>query len=414
MYEPEDCEETYSDYAGDNSYPDEDMAVCAETEAYAEAETPSFEVGKIYGGLYHSMRSRAYYRVISRTGRRVELLNLWLADNDPETEAMQGEIQRDECGEFVRIGRGTCWADTIDARNVRNEMSCDANKKAAPPVRTRPTDKSRDSYYHFTCKTPEQLRKILNTGTVDAVKAIAESYVEFQPRTDGKRMTKKYYVDAIEMLYFPQEQAKSDPAQKDAPDFTGEQFVEGKVYVKDTWGKCHFFKIIQRKKNTVTFAEVSPYDFTECLSAPKTRAVKRIRTATEYITPNGIWNGDLWAWNEYDRVYMMQFYTPGYDVEFDETAYSPDYEANSAVLDDVPENEYSGHTASLTVGAVKNAPTFDVIYEVLKEWPIEMHYALTVADRKDVERQTEIMRGKYEGAKGANMKRFHVQAAVNF
>ncbi len=205
-------------------------------------------------------------------------------------------------------------------------------------TRARPTDKSRNSYYHFTCKTPEELRKILNTGSVDTVKAIAESYGEFQPRTDGRRMSKKFYVDAIVGLYFPQEQEKPAPAKQARPEFQGERFVEGKVYVQTRWGENKLYKVIQRKKNRITFVEISPHELTEYISAPEDRTVKHIGTITEYITPSHRYYGDLLATREYSRVLMETPSTPGCDVDFDETAYSPDSEANLAVLDDVPED----------------------------------------------------------------------------
>ena len=76
-----------------------------------------------------------------------------------------------------------------------------------------PTPKSRKHVYDFSkCKDAKTLCSLFKGESLEVVKYIAESYREFQPRTDGKKMTKKDYVTAIVKLYFPDYQPA--PAKK--------------------------------------------------------------------------------------------------------------------------------------------------------------------------------------------------------
>ena len=234
--------------------------------------------------------------------------------------------------------------------------------------------------------------------------------MEFQPCTDGKRMTKKYYVDAIVMLYFPYAESPK-PAQELVQEQSRYCFEQSKIYVMkalNAQGEYRLFKVMKRGKNTITVQELNPYDHTENISVPENKAIKHARwIASEYITCEHGWH-EIYACSEYCEVFMRMFYTPGYDVDFDETAYSPDDEANPAVLDDVPENEYSGASAVLTVrdgiDAVRRIRTFPEIHEVLRQYSIEeqnLAYHEHMLER--AKKRLSAARNEYEVVKAACM-----------
>lgn len=213
-------------------------------------------------------------------------------------------------------------------------------RRPAPAGRKLPTPKSRRQVYDFSkCADADTLRKALNTGDIDTIKAIAESYREFQPRTDGKTMTKKDYVTAIIRLYFPDYQPKA-PTQEAIQDFHGIKFTPGKIYVLGSYYDIinnrspRLFKVIRRNKSSIVIQEISNPDFmpaigTEC---------KTIKTCnrypfSEYISFSRYSYDTLYAYWDYDTIYP---YSPGYDIDFDETVYTPEYQDNLAVLDDIP------------------------------------------------------------------------------
>ena len=64
------------------------------------------------------------------------------------------------------------------------------------------TKKAHRKYDFSTCPDEKTLRKALSSGNAEALKVIAESFKEYQPRRDGKSMDKKFYVDAIVDITF--------------------------------------------------------------------------------------------------------------------------------------------------------------------------------------------------------------------
>ncbi len=143
------------------------------------------------------------------------------------------------------------------------------------PKRNLPTPKNpRGFVCNFNeCKDPEKLRKMLNAGNIDVVKSIAESFNEFQPRTDGKPITKKDYVTAIVKLYFPDYQpAKKAPVQETQQ--VNYPFVPGKIYIKAkyrTTREIELVKVIRRKGDYITVQEIS---YPELVPMFKTQRVK--------------------------------------------------------------------------------------------------------------------------------------------
>ena len=152
-------------------------------------------------------------------------------------------------------------------------------------------------------------------------------------------MTKKDYVTAIIRLYFPDYQSKA-PDQNAKPDFHGVKFIPGKIYVLGSYYDIinnrspRLFKVIRRNKSSIVIQEISNPDFipaigTEC---------KTIKTCnrypfSEYISFSRYSYDNLYAYWDYDTIFP---YSPGYDVDFDETAYSPDVEKVSVIVDDIP------------------------------------------------------------------------------
>ena len=229
------------------------------------------------------------------------------------------------------------------------------------PVRVLPTPKSRKHVFDFSkCTDAKTLRKLFKDTSIDTVKFIAESYREFQPLPNGKRATKKFYVDAIVKLYFPDEQPEPAPKQEVKKDryssiiiSCGSQFTPGKIYVIGTsnWRnepnpEPKFIKVIRRKNDTITIQEVSSYDF-QPMFKPISRKVehhcvfrhgkKETMYETIYIPNSEDLDGlalYICSLCEYHAMFLTE---PGYDVDFDETAYNPDYQENFAVRDDIPE-----------------------------------------------------------------------------
>lgn len=207
-------------------------------------------------------------------------------------------------------------------------------------------------------ESAESLHKFLNGATLDIVKVWAESFREFQPRTDGKPMTKKDYVTAIVRLYFPDYQPKK-PAQEVKRDCMGDEiiqcgskFIPGKFYVaglanyrNEPNPEPEFIKVIKRKNDTITVQVVSYPDF-QPVFKPVSKKAKQFlyyykgKTLALYesITlPNSHdYEGeDMWIASlcEYNAMFIT---APGYDVDFDETAYSPDVKNISVLVDDIP------------------------------------------------------------------------------
>ena len=209
------------------------------------------------------------------------------------------------------------------------------------PRHCKPTPKSKKCVFDFSlCKDAETLRKQLADNSVDVLKYIAESYVEFTPLADTKKMNKDFYVEAIVKLYFPDAKppVKKKTAKATPAGYVRDKFEKGKVYIQVTWRKkaaTRLFKVIKCSKGKVTIAEVNPYDFDEFIGLPMTRSVTVNKYDNiEYITPGSKWEPPLCAYYEYNRTYTEVYYTPGYDVAFDETAYSPDFQENTAAVDD--------------------------------------------------------------------------------
>ena len=167
-------------------------------------------------------------------------------------------------------------------------------------------------------------------------------------------MTKKFFIDFIVGLYFPKKQEDPAPVQEvKTQEVKTEgycsQFIPGKVYVKGTFkdieanSNPELIKVIQRKGDYITVQAISYPDFTPIFK-PKRRKIHshRLPVNYEHIALEGL-DFDDNGNPKLDFVYSLCNYNamfltaPGYDVAFDETAYSPDYQPMPAVLDDVPE-----------------------------------------------------------------------------
>ena len=121
-------------------------------------------------------------------------------------------------------------------------------RRPATTGRRLPTPKSRRQVYDFSkYKDTDTLRKSLNTGDIDTVITIAESYREFQPRTDGKRMTKTDYVTAIIRLYFPNYQPV--PAKKSNTP-TAEEIAQVRLSLREGKYGISFFDGMARDEAT--------------------------------------------------------------------------------------------------------------------------------------------------------------------
>ena len=183
--------------------------------------------------------------------------------------------------------------ETIKAKPVTQTIQTSepqAPVQEVKPERKLPTPKSRNHIYDFSeCKDAKTLRKALNSASIENLKMIAESYREFQPRSDGKPMTKKFYVDAIVRLYFPE-----------APEFP---LSAAKKQDVDT-------RIISDAEAYAILANMSSLKDTQLPPAQ----------SEETSIP-----------------------APDYDAAFDETAYTPERQDNLAVLDDIPENHEPEH-----------------------------------------------------------------------
>ena len=241
-------------------------------------------------------------------------------------------------------------------------------RRPATTGRRFPTPKNpRGSVSDFSlCKDPEKLRKMLNAGSIDVVKSIAESFNEFQPRTDGKPMTKSDYVTAIVRLYFPNYQpAKKAPVQETPQ--VNYPFVPGKIYIKAkyrTTREIELIKVIRRKGDYITVQEVS---YPELVPMFKTQRVKvqhdRFLTQEGFMLNshdttdiNHIPQDCVYSLPEYE--YNPEYYQPKpsqpstpifnadelheilsiptHDMEYDECAYSPDVQEVSVIVDDIP------------------------------------------------------------------------------
>lgn len=166
-----------------------------------------------------------------------------------------------------------------------SETKPSAPVQETKPARKLPMPKSRRQVYDFSkCADADTLRKVLNAGSIDIVKAIAESYREFQPRTDRKTMTKKDYVTAIVRLYFPDYQpTKKAPVQ--GTQQVNYPFVPGKIYVKKLYNntrKIELVKIIRRNGDYITVQEVS---YPELVPMFKTQRVRLYRD--RFLTHEG-------------------------------------------------------------------------------------------------------------------------------
>ena len=247
-----------------------------------------------------------------------------------------------------------------------------------PKPKSGPAPKNRRQVYDFSnCKDAKTLRKALNSGSIETLKAIAESYREFQPRTDGKDMTKKDYVDAIVKLYFPQAETSSPkvtprPAKPIRPDdFVGAEFQEGKIYIcyadrKLELAKAKLYKVIQRKKSKITVAEVDPQDIDVFISSPVTKSIEYHTTWTKYAPPTEFITfpnardmrkgfiehanvAAAWIYNSKHAGNAEQPNTsseeaiPAHDMDFYDTVYSPDVQDISVIVDDIPEDHEPEH-----------------------------------------------------------------------
>ena len=231
------------------------------------------------------------------------------------------------------------------------------------PQRKLPTPKNpRGLVADFSpCKDAKTLRKMLNGGTLEVIRPIAESFKEFQPRTDGKPMTKKFYVDAIVRLYFPDEQPKAPAPIKEAPKVSY-PFVPGEIYIKckkQDSREIELVKVLRRKGEFITVQEVS-YPELEPMCKPVRVKLQHDR----FLTQEGFLldSHDIidlnhktqdCVYSHPDYKYYPEYYQPrksgvtadeakeitsipAHDMDFDETAYTPERQDNLAVLDDIP------------------------------------------------------------------------------
>ncbi len=214
-------------------------------------------------------------------------------------------------------------------------------RRPAPAGRKLPTPKSHRKVYDFSkCTDAETLRKALNAGSIDVIKVIAESYREFQPRTDGKAMTKTDYVTAIVRLYFPDYQPA--PAKKlNTP--TAEEIAQVRNLLLEGKYGISFFDGMTRDKATAYLYHYSCwngyYSLKELHLITKALNIKILPTRESMIYVLLNWMEDRGIISP-DTDINPEL-KPDYDASFDETAYTPERQDNLAVLDDIPADHES-------------------------------------------------------------------------
>lgn len=209
-------------------------------------------------------------------------------------------------------------------------------RRPAPAGRKLPTPKSRRQVYDFSkCADANTLRKALNTGDIDTIKAIAESYREFQPRTDGKTMTKKDYVTAIIRLYFPDYHPA--PAKKSNA-YTAEDLAQTRKILLAGEGGISFFTGMTRDQAKYELYHYSCgrgfFSLKELHLITKALGIKILPTKESmiYVLLNWMEDHGIISPNT-DINHELK---PDYDAAFDETAYSPDVQDVSVIVDDIP------------------------------------------------------------------------------
>ena len=181
--------------------------------------------------------------------------------------------------------------DEPEPRDIQEVNTQPAPVQEVKPARILPTPKSRNHVFDFSkCKDAKTLRSLFKDASIDTVKFIAESYRDFQPRTDSKAMTTNFYVDAIVKLYFPNEQHEPASKQEDKKEKSFCQFIPGKIYIKgyseDIWQNPNpeLIKVIRRKGDTITLQGVS-YPDVEPIFKPVSRKTHAgYKNMYEYIT----------------------------------------------------------------------------------------------------------------------------------